>query len=180
MSRIRNSLALARSSWAVLKADKELVLLPVISGIASLIVASSPVLFKSMALAGAAYLAWLGIQNLRDAGDLAMAEARGAAGWARACRDGALSNLLNPKVIMIFLALFPNFVETGRGDVPAQLITLAVVLIAINVLWQAPIAWAAETVRRWLGRPKVRRAVSRVSGAVLLAFAALMIYEHVA
>ena len=44
MSRIRNSLALARSSWAVLKADKELVLLPVISGIASLIVASSFIL----------------------------------------------------------------------------------------------------------------------------------------
>ncbi len=144
----------------------------------SLIIASSPVLFKSMALAGAAYLAWLGVQSLRDTGDLAMAEARSAAGWARACRDGALSNLLNPKVIMLCLALFPNFVKTARGDVAAQLITLAVVLIVINVLWQAPIAWAAETVRRWLGRASVRRAVSRLSGAVLLAFAALMIYQH--
>ena len=52
MSRIRNSLALARSSWAVLKADKELVLLPVISGIASLIVASSFIL--PIILAGSA------------------------------------------------------------------------------------------------------------------------------
>ena len=144
----------------------------------SLIVASSPVLFKSVAVAGAAYLAWLGIQSLRDSGDLAVPGGHAAAGWARACRDGAVSNLLNPKVILLFLALFPNFVETQRGDVTAQLITLAVVLIAINVLWQAPIAWAAETVRRWLARAKVRRAVSRVSGAVLLFFAALMIYEH--
>ena len=146
----------------------------------SLIIASSPVLFKSVALAGAAYLAWLGVESLRDPGDVAMAEERSAAGWARACRDGALSNLLNPKVIMLYLALFPNFVEMGRGDVTAQLITLAVVLIAINVLWQAPIAWAAETVRRWLGLAAVRRALSRLSGTVLLAFAVFMIYEHVA
>ncbi len=69
-------------------------------------------------------------------------------------------------------------VGAARGDVTAQLITLALVLIAINVLWQAPIAWAAETVRRWLSRAEVRRAVSRLSGAVLLAFSALMIYEH--
>jgi threonine/homoserine/homoserine lactone efflux protein len=144
----------------------------------SLIIASSPVLFKSMALAGAAYLAWLGVQSLRDTDDLGVLHPGSAGGWARACRDGALSNLLNPKVIMLFLALFPNFVETARGDVAAQLITLAVVLIAINVLWQAPIAWAAETVRRWLSRAEVRRAVSRLSGAVLLAFSALMIYEH--
>ena len=54
----------------------------------SLIIASSPVLFKSVALAGAAYLAWLGVESLRDPGDVAMAEERSAAGWARACRDG--------------------------------------------------------------------------------------------
>ncbi len=178
---LRHALASGRNSGLAAVAGVQLGLIVhtvlAVVGI-SLIIASSPVLFKSMALAGAAYLAWLGVHSLRDTGDLAMAEARSAGGWARACRDGALSNLLNPKVIMLFLALFPNFVETARGDVTAQLITLAVVLIAINVLWQAPIAWAAETVRRWLGRPKVRRAMSRVSGAVLLAFAALMLYQH--
>ena len=63
MSRIRNSLALARSSWAVLKADKELVLLPVISGIASLIVASSfilPIILADSAYIGGATIGSIG------------------------------------------------------------------------------------------------------------------------
>lgn len=62
MSRIGNSLALARSSWAVLKADKELVLLPVISGIASLIVAASfilPIIFAGFADIGGATIGLL-------------------------------------------------------------------------------------------------------------------------
>ena len=62
MSRIGNSLALARSSWAVLKADKELVLLPVISGIASLIVAASfilPIIFAGFADRGGATIGLL-------------------------------------------------------------------------------------------------------------------------
>ena len=65
MSRIRNSLALARSSWAVLKADKELVLLPVISGIASLIVASSFIL--PIILADSAYIGGATIGSIRGA-----------------------------------------------------------------------------------------------------------------
>ena len=62
MSRIRNSFALARSSWAVLKADKELVLLPVISGIASVIVAASfilPILVTGFADIGGATIGLL-------------------------------------------------------------------------------------------------------------------------
>ena len=58
--------------------------------------------------------------------------AAGASG-VRALREGALSNILNPKVILLFLALFPNFVDYRRDDVSAQLITLAVILITLNV-----------------------------------------------
>jgi threonine/homoserine/homoserine lactone efflux protein len=86
--------------------------------------------------------------------------------------------VLNPKVILLFLALFPNFVVTTRDDVPAQLITLAAVLIVINVMWQASLAWAAQMIRGWLVRPSVQRAVTRVTGAILLLFAGLMLFEH--
>jgi threonine/homoserine/homoserine lactone efflux protein len=86
--------------------------------------------------------------------------------------------VLNPKVILLFLALFPNFVVTTRDDVTAQLITLAAVLIVINVMWQASLAWAAQIIRGWLVRPSVQRAVTRVTGAILLLFAGLMLFEH--
>ncbi len=144
----------------------------------SLIIASSPVLFKLVAVAGAAYLAWLGVQGFRGAAAFRPDGGRPSSDLARACRDGILTNLLNPKVILLFLALFPNFVDTGRDDVPAQLVTLAVVLIVVNVIWQAPLVWAAEAIGRWLGRPGVGPWVSRITGGVLLAFAVLLLYQH--
>jgi homoserine/homoserine lactone efflux protein len=144
----------------------------------SLLIASSPVLFKTVAIAGAGYLAWLGLQGFRDGGTFRLDGGKRPVGAARACRDAVITNVLNPKVILLYLALLPNFVVTGRGDIPAQLVTLSVVLIVINVAWQAPMAWAAQIIRGWLGRPSVQRAVSRLTGAILLAFAGLMLYEH--
>lgn len=144
----------------------------------SVLIASSPALFKAVAVAGAAYLAWLGIQGFRGTGGLAIGGGPAAVGAAKACRDAILTNVLNPKVILLFLALLPNFVVIGRGDATAQLVTLSATLIAINVAWQAPLAWAAQAARRWLSRPGVQRAVARATGAILIGFAALMLYEH--
>ena len=89
-----------------------------------------------------------------------------------------MCNLLNPKVILLFLALFPNFVDYRRDDVSAQLITLAVILIGINTLWQAPLALAADALRRWMSNPAARRAVNRASGGMLLGMAALMLAQQ--
>ena len=143
----------------------------------SLVIASSPVLFKSVAVAGAAYLGWLGIQGLR-AGGVPDLGGGATVGHAKACRDAVLCNLLNPKVILLFLALLPNFVNPEAGDVIAQLIALSALLIALNILWQAPMALAADGVRRWLGRPETMHAVNRVSGVILLGMAALMLGQH--
>jgi len=146
----------------------------------SLIVASSPVLFKGIAVIGAAYLAWIGTQSLRGGGGLRFDAAGNTtgAGPGRALREAALCNLLNPKVILLFLALFPNFVDYGRGDVGRQLIGLSVILIVINVIWQAPMALAADALRRWLANPAVRQNVNRASGAILIVMAALMLAQH--
>jgi RhtB (resistance to homoserine/threonine) family protein len=144
----------------------------------SLVIASSPVLFRTVAIAGAAYLGWLGIQGFRESGAVKLDGSRRPVTVAKACRDAVLTNVLNPKVILLFLALFPNFVVTTRDDVTAQLITLAAVLIVINVVWQASLAWAAQIIRGWLVRPSVQRVVTRVTGAILLLFAGLMLFEH--
>ena len=144
----------------------------------SLLVASSPVLFLGLTVIGAVYLAWLGIQSLRGVGGLEVETGPAPAGAARACREAALCNILNPKVILWFLALLPNFVNPETGDVTAQLIALSALLIALNILWQAPMALAADGVRRWLGRPETMHAVNRVSGVILLGMAALMLGQH--
>ena len=144
----------------------------------SLLVASSPVLFQGLTVIGAVYLAWLGIQSLRGVGGLEVETGAAPADAARACREAALCNILNPKVILWFLALLPNFVNPEAGDVTTQLIALSALLIALNILWQAPMALAADGVRRWLGRPETMHAVNRVSGVILLGMAALMLGQH--
>ena len=143
-----------------------------------LIIASSPTLFNMVAIAGAAYLGWLGLQGFHSGGGLRFNADRPPVGTTKAVRDAMLCNLLNPKVIVLFLALLPNFVHTERGNVPLQLVVLSSILIVINVVWQAPIALAAERVRRWLKNPVIERRVSYGTGAILLLFAVLMLVDN--
>ncbi|MHC8508589.1 MAG: LysE family translocator [Rhodospirillales bacterium] len=148
----------------------------------SALIASVPAALKAVALIGAAYLAWLGIQGFRDSGVVRLKSTPAPAGKAdaaRAFREACLVNLLNPKVIMLYLALYPNFIDTGRGDVGAQLIFLSAVMIAINTVWQSGLVFAVNPIRRLLADPRAGRAVNRGAGVLLLAFAALMIADHI-
>lgn len=145
----------------------------------SLLIATSPLLFRSVAVAGALYLAWLGLQGIHPHGLLRIDRAASAVGVRKACRDAMLTNLLNPKVILLFLALLPNFVAPERGRVPLQLAILGATLIAVNTLWQLPLAWSAERIRRWLANGRIERAISLSTGVVLLAVAIAMLWENV-
>jgi len=144
----------------------------------SIVIASSPVLLKTITVLGAAYLAWLGFQSIRGGGGLRVETGEdGKAGSAigQALKEATLCNLLNPKVILLFLALFPNFVDFSRPDVVAQLLTLSAILIFINVLWQSPMALAADAIRRLVANPAITRAINRLSGGILIVMAALML-----
>jgi threonine/homoserine/homoserine lactone efflux protein len=143
----------------------------------SLLILSMPMLFRAIAVVGAGYLGWLGVQSFR-AGVTTMAVDGAKVGAIKAARDAIICNLLNPKVIVLFLALMPGFLRPERGSVPAQLATLGLVLILVNTAWQLGITTAAEAARRWLANPRVQRAVSAVTGVVLLGFAVLMVVEH--
>jgi len=145
----------------------------------SVLIASTPWLFKAVALAGAAYIGWMGVQSFMPHGLLHVgASGKPAVRGIKAFRDATLCNLLNPKVILLFLALFPNFVDRTRDDVPAQLITLSLTLIILNTLWQTPIAMAAEPVRRWLKNPRIYKTVMYSTGTLLIIVAVMMIVEN--
>lgn len=148
----------------------------------SLIIASSPVLLKGIAVIGAGYLAWLGLKSLKGGGGLAFGGTETTNGPgngnSQALREAALCNLLNPKVILLFLALFPNFIDHQRGNVTEQLIGLSIILIVINIFWQAPIALAADALRRWMSNPAALLGVNRASGGILIVMAAMMLGQH--
>ena len=146
----------------------------------SLVIASSTIAFKSIAIVGAGYLAWLGIQGFRSS--LINIEAMEGGRIVRpfvGMRDALLTNLFNPKVIMLFLALMPNFVEPARGRIWPQLVTLGIALFVVNVVWQMGIMLVADRARVWLARPAVQHAVSWSTSAVLFVFAGGLLIDHV-
>ena len=100
-------------------------------------------------------------------------------GIHKAWRDAVMSNVFNPKVILLFLALMPGFVVVEKDNTAAQLAVLGAAYIAINIVWQVAIVVAAEKARRWLVTPSVARGISIVTGVILIVLAAGMIWTHV-
>src|SRR5688572_3862434 len=103
-------------------------------GIAAVLHASSEA-FTVLKLAGAAYLVWLGARALLDAwrgtaDDAAARRGRRASPF----RQGLLSNLLNPKIALVYTTLIPQFVERGGSEV-AQTFMLAAVFLALGLAW---------------------------------------------
>lgn len=145
----------------------------------SLLIARSPFMFQTIAIVGALYLAFLGFQGFRKSGAFQVGIDKPAVGPVKAMRDAILCNLLNPKVIVLFLALFPNFVDYSRDDSTLQLLCLAGVLVLINMIWQFPMAMAADQVRLWLKNPHTLKLLNMGTGTVLMVFAALMLWENV-
>ncbi len=144
----------------------------------SLVIVSLPLLYGAIAVVGAFYLAWLGYQSIR-AGVVSLdPDGRFAISAAKAVRDAAITNILNPKVIFLFLALMPNFVNPERGQVPLQFAMLAVTLIIVNTIWQGSIALMAEAARVWLAKARIQRVLSWATGLILIAFAIGLIGEH--
>ena len=144
----------------------------------SLFIVTVPVLYGAIAIVGALYLAWLGYQSIR-ADVVSLDNMDGlVVRSAKGLRDAAITNVLNPKVIFLFLALMPNFVVPEAGDVSLQLATLGLALIVVNTIWQGTLALGAEAARRWLSVPRIQRILSWVTGVILMAFAAALILEH--
>src|SRR5438105_3725994 len=100
---------------------------------------AAPVLFTFLRFAGASYLVFLGIQALRARNHASVADlGRAAASARRAFWRGALTNLLNPKMALFTVALLPQFVDTGRGNVGLQFLVLGTCFVALEILVGGP------------------------------------------
>ena len=138
-----------------------------------------PFAYDALRLAGAAYLGWLAWQALRSGGDSPFQPRRlPADGPRRLFLMGLLTNLLNPKIAMLYLALLPQFIDPARGGVLAQSLALGSVQIAVSVSVNALIAVAAGAIATFLAaRPLWLRAQRWLMGTVLAALALRMATE---
>ena len=143
------------------------------AGLAALLVASQP-LFLAVRLAGAAYLVFLGLQALRSAlftkGQLHELAAAGPTPRLRrrvAYRQGLLSNLSNPKIVVFFLSLLPQFIDRGQASFE-RLLLLGLIFCAITVSWLTLYAVVVARVGDFLRRDRVRRTLESVTGLALV------------
>src|SRR5258706_15700426 len=111
-----------------------------------------PVLFDIVRWAGAAYLLWLAWDAVRPRGNGGLFARRDLPPIAPAklFRTGVLTSILNPKVALFYLALFPQFVDPARGSVLLQSLLLATVQIVIAAAGDLLFGLAAARVARWL------------------------------
>ncbi|MGD3112499.1 LysE family translocator [Streptomyces sp. YGL11-2] len=126
-------------------------------------------------LAGAAYLVHLGVQAIRHRKDLAAGEpgpaGRPARGDLRTVADGIAVGVTNPKGLVFFAAVLPQFVHPSAGALPVQMLLLGLVPIGIGLVTDTLWALTATAARTWLGRSD--RRLSLVGGAGGLAMIGL-------
>jgi RhtB (resistance to homoserine/threonine) family protein len=145
-------------------------------GIAALLHASSTA-FTVLKLAGAAYLVWLGLRALRDAWRGSLAESPSRRRQTSPFREGLLTNLLNPKVALVYTTLIPQFVDRGGPEV-GQTFLLAGVFIAMGLVWLTGYALLVAKVGALLRRASVRRLVNSVAGTMLTALGVRLAFER--
>jgi threonine/homoserine/homoserine lactone efflux protein len=142
-------------------------------GVALLLVRSAEA-FATLKWCGAVYLVVLGVQSLArwwraDGGDIPT-DARPAAGDSRRVRsllEGLLTNVLNPKVGIFYLAFLPQFI--APGDAPlARSLLLAGLHIGIGVAWLSTLAFAVGRIRPLVESRRWRARLEGASGAVLI------------
>jgi len=139
------------------------------------LVERSAAVFTVIKLAGAAYLIYLGVQAVRHRRSLT--EALGATVTRktplRILGDGILVGVTNPKVIVFFAAVLPQFVDRGAGHVPLQMMLLGAVFIAIAVVSDGSWALVAGTARAWLARsPRRLELIGGTGGLVMIGIGA--------
>lgn len=168
------ALALGRRGGLLSVVGNALGMVPQIAAVAlgvGVALAQSVLLFTIVKFAGAAYLVYLGIQAIRHRGrSTTAADPSRSASTFRVLLEGFIVGATNPKSIVFFVAVLPQFVEYSAGAIPLQLATLGAVFLLIALVSDSVWALAAGTARQWFGRsPKRISTLSTTGGAMMIA-----------
>jgi threonine/homoserine/homoserine lactone efflux protein len=136
----------------------------------SAILATSATAFIVVKLVGATYLIYLGVRALISPADAhsTLPHDASAHAWP-AFRRGVLTNVLNPKVALFFLALLPQFIDSDSPTKVAAFVALGLTFVATGTVWCLFLAVAAARARRlFTGHPRALARLSRASGAIFV------------
>ncbi|MDO9336914.1 MAG: LysE family translocator [Caulobacter sp.] len=140
----------------------------------SALIAAFPKVFHVLALAGAAYVAWLGLSSIlsgiRNAPDSQTPETHLE---RSAFRDGFVVQLSNPKALLFFAAVLPPFVDLAR-PLPAQMATFAVAMVGMDMITMTAYGLGGAALAVFMTRPRFRRGFRLLVGALLIVAALLI------
>ncbi len=136
-----------------------------------------PLAFRTLAVAGALYLAWLGLQALRQAATKSTNPVESARKpTSHALRVGVLVALSNPKSLIYIVAILPPFVDSSRS-VPPQLLVLAMVAMLIDGAIGSGYILAGSRIAAVMERPKTRRRLELAVGTIFILIAMTLLAE---
>jgi threonine/homoserine/homoserine lactone efflux protein len=144
---------------------------------ASALLAASELAYRILTIAGALYMVYLGVsliwksfrRSAQAPVDVPTIDTRGRHPYVRAWATGAMTNLLNPKVGVFYIATIPQFIPHGSSPIVMGLV-LAIVHNLISVVWFAGIIVASSVASRWLRNARAIRIIDRITGTVLIGF----------
>jgi threonine/homoserine/homoserine lactone efflux protein len=138
-----------------------------------------PYAYDALRFAGAAYLLWMAWQTIKPGGRSPFqVKQRALDGPRKLFAMGFVTNLLNPKIAMLYLALLPQFIDPAHGSVLTQSLALGSIQIAISVSVQTMITLGAGSIALFLGTRPTWMLVQRwLMGTVLAGLAVRMAVE---
>ncbi|MDG3088173.1 LysE family translocator [Vibrio hannami] len=149
----------------------------------SAILLQSAELFQALKLVGAAYLIWLGIggvKSLFTKGEKLEVGTRNTQSFRakRSFREGFLSNVLNPKTGVFYLAFLPQFINPEYSPF-IQSMLLAAIHFVIAMIWQCSLSGALHSAKRLLSSPKFLSRMEGITGSVLILLGLKLIVDEV-
>ncbi|MBD1570478.1 MULTISPECIES: LysE family translocator [Aliivibrio] len=139
----------------------------------SVVLVSSAELFTVVKTIGAIYLIWLGVQSIRSTFrhsqsiDMNNTKSLEVTSLKVSFKEGFLSNILNPKTAVFYLALLPQFINPEYSAF-AQSLLMASIHFVIAMIWQGGVALLVEKAKQLMSSSVVKNRIERVTGAVLV------------
>ena len=139
----------------------------------TLIFQTSAFAFLAVKYLGAIYLIYLGIKSWRDTSSFSLQSSSPAVSSHQLFWQGVLSNVLNPKIAIFFLAFLPQFVDKESGQVTLQLILLGLTFACFGLCFLVVVGYSSGAIGSWLTRrPHYTPLLQRLAGGLLIGLGA--------
>jgi threonine/homoserine/homoserine lactone efflux protein len=137
----------------------------------SAIIDNSAFLYETLRWGGVAYLLWLAWEAWAAEHEISPETVDGRINPWTAFRRGLITNLLNPKAAVFYVAVLPDFIQIGKSAVTTQTLTLSAIYVGIATAIHLAIVLLASRLQRVIATPEQRRTVRRVLAVLLAAIA---------